>query len=99
MEKVTIQNRQGQKVVVLIEKNNKPRGLVFIVHGLSGFKEQKHIEVFAQSFKKKGFTVVRFDTTNSFGESEGEYRKATVTSYLADLKNVLSWANSQGWYQ
>ena len=33
------------------------------MHGLSGFKEQPHIEAFAQAFKDKGFTVVSsFDT-------------------------------------
>lgn len=99
MEKVNITNRKGQKVVVLLEKNDNPKGLAFVMHGLSGFKEQKHIAAFAQAFKNKGFTVVRFDTTNTYGESDGKYEDATTTNYYEDLEDVISWAKKQDWYQ
>jgi pimeloyl-ACP methyl ester carboxylesterase len=99
MEKITIKNRKGQKIVVLLEQEEKQKGLAFIIHGLSGNKEQPHIAIFAQSFKDKGFTVVRFDTTNTFGESDGRYEDATVTTYFEDLEDVISWAKLQVWYQ
>lgn len=99
MEKITIKNRKGQKIVVLLEKSQSQRGLVFVMHGLGGFKEQKHIQAFADSFKNKGFTVVRFDTTNTFGESDGKYEDATLTNYFEDLEDVVNWAKTQPWYK
>lgn len=97
--KVNVTSRKSQKIVVLIEVANDPKGLVFIMHGLSGFKEQPQIEAFAQAFKDESFTVVRFDTTNTFGESDGKYEDATVTSYYEDLEDVLKWAESQLWFR
>lgn len=99
MEKFFIQNRKGQKVCVLLEKAESPKGLAFVMHGLGGFKEQDHIEVFAAAFRKHGFAVVRFDTADTLGESEGNYENATITSYYEDLEDVIKWAKSQDWYQ
>jgi alpha/beta superfamily hydrolase len=62
------------------------------MHGLSGFKEQDHIVTFAQAFKEKGLTVVRFDTTNTLGESDGKYEGATTINYFEDLEDVIKWA-------
>lgn len=99
MEKLKIKNRKGQNVVVLIEKPNHPKGLAFVMHGLSDFKEQSHIVTFAKAFKEKGFTVIRFDTTNTFGESDGNYEDATTTNYYEDLEDVIRWAKTQSWYR
>lgn len=99
MKKTTITNRKGQKMSVLLEKPENPKGLAFIMHGLGGFKEQEHIKVFAQAFKEKGYTVINFDTTNSLGESDGKYEDATITSYYQDLEDVINWAQQQPWYQ
>lgn len=99
MKKIIIKNRKGQKIVVLLEKSSVHKGLVFVMHGLGGFKEQKHIQAFADSFKDKGFTVVRFDTTNTFGESDGKYEDATTTNYFEDLEDVIAWAKLQPWYK
>lgn len=99
--RVFIQNRKSQKISVLVEKQDNQRGLVLVMHGLGGFKEQPHIQAFADSFKEEGFTVIRFDTTNTLGsrESEGNYEDATVTNYFADLEDVIKWASSKEWYE
>ena len=99
MEKIFIKNRKGQNVSVLVEYSDSPKGLAFVMHGLGGFKEQEHIQTFASAFKEKGFIVVRFDTTNTLGESEGLYEDATVTNYYEDLEDVIAWASGQSWYQ
>lgn len=98
-QKLFIKNRKGQRVSVLIERADAQRGLAFVMHGLGGFKEQPHIAAIADAFKEKGFTVVRFDTTNALGESDGSIEHATVTSYHEDLEDLLQWAESQEWYQ
>jgi putative redox protein len=99
MKKFIIKNRKDQNIVVLFEKQEKQRGLVFVMHGLGGFKEQPHIEAFAQAFKEKGYSAVRFDATNSFGESGGDYQDASVTNHLQDLEEIIDWAKNQQWYQ
>ena len=98
MEKLKIKNRKGQNIVIVIEKPKNPKGLAIVIHGLSGNKEQPHIVTFAEAFKEKNYTVVRFDTTNTFGESDGKYEDATVTNYFEDLEDVINWAKSQSWY-
>lgn len=97
--KEIIKNRQGQKIVVILERSDPQKGLAFVMHGLGGHKEAPHIATFADSFKENGFSVVRFDTTNTHGESEGNYEDATTTNYYQDLEDVISWAQEQAWYQ
>lgn len=97
-EKLRIKNRKGQKIVVIVDKQKNPKGLAIVMHGLSGYKEQSHIVTFAEAFKESGYTAVRFDTTNTFGESDGKYENATVTNHYEDLEDVISWAKNQSWY-
>ena len=100
-QKLFIKNRKGQNVAVLVEQPDQPdppKGLAFIMHGLSGFKEQPHIALYAQTFLENGYTAVRFDTTNTYGESDGKYEDATLTNYFEDLEDVISWAKQQPWY-
>ena len=99
MQKLKIKNRKDQEVSVLIENEDSQRGLVFVMHGLGGFKEQDHIRVFAEAFVENGMTAVRFDATNASGESDGSYEDATVTNYYEDLEDVIKWAEAQSWYQ
>lgn len=98
-EKIFINNRKGQKISVLVEKPENQRGLAFIMHGSGGFKEQPQILSFAKAFLENGYTVVRFDTTNGIGESDGVYEDSTVTNDFEDLEDVIAWVKSQPWYQ
>jgi pimeloyl-ACP methyl ester carboxylesterase len=50
-------------------------------------------------FRDNNYTVIRFDTTNSFGESEGDYIDATTTNYFEDLEDVIEWSKKQDFYQ
>lgn len=99
MQKLFIQNRKGQKVAVLVENQKRPRGLAFVMHGLGGLKEGPMEQAVAEVFGAANYTVVRFDTTNTFGESDGRYEDATTTNYCEDLEDVIAWAKTQGWYQ
>ncbi|MFA7208751.1 MAG: alpha/beta fold hydrolase [Parcubacteria group bacterium] len=98
-KKDMIKNRKGQNISVAVDEVNNASGLAFVMHGLGGFKEQPHIQTMVNSFKEKGYAVVSFDTTNTFGESEGNYENATTTNYYEDLEDVISWAKTQSWYQ
>lgn len=98
MIKKIIKNRYDLNISVLLEKADQPKGLAIILHGLGGFKEQGHIEAFAEAFKESGYTVLRFDATNSFNESEGQFENASVTKHYQDLEDIIAWAKKQDWY-
>lgn len=94
-----IKNRKGENIAVTLEEIDNASGLAFVMHGLGGFKEQPHIRTIANAFKGKNYTVVSFDATNSFGESDGDYMDATATNYYEDLEDVIEWAKSSSWYK
>lgn len=98
MKKLQIKNRKGETLVLLLNKSLNAKGLAFIMHGLGGNKDQPHIRTIAEAFTEKGYTTVRFDTTNSFGESDGKYDDATLTNYYNDLEDIISWAKEQPWF-
>lgn len=99
MEKVFIKNRHDQKIAVLVEKPEKPIGLAFVMPGLAGFKEKETTATTAKAFLDNNYLTVRFDPTNSLGESDGDFSEATTTNYYEDLEDVISWASKQAWYQ
>ncbi|TAN57335.1 alpha/beta hydrolase [Patescibacteria group bacterium] len=99
MQKQFIKNRKGQKIAVIVEQVENQRGLAFVMHGLGGFKEQPHILTIAVAFQEKGYTTIRFDTTNTIGESDGNFEDATTTNYYEDLEDVIKWTETQKWYE
>lgn len=99
MEKLFIKNRKNQNISVIIDEVNPQKDLAFIMHGLGGFKEQPHIQAMSEVFNQNGYTSIRFDTTNTLGESDGDYADATVTNYYEDLEDIIAWAKNQYWYQ
>jgi pimeloyl-ACP methyl ester carboxylesterase len=99
MKKLFIKNRKNQNISVIAEKAENQKGLAFVMHGLGGFKEEAHVETFSKAFSDNNYTVVRFDATNSFGESDGDYADATTTNYYEDLEDVIEWSKSQDFYQ
>ncbi len=98
MTKQFIQNRHDQKVSVLLEGPETASKLAFVMHGLGGNKGELHLRAVIDAFLKDSYMVVSFDTTNSFGESDGQYEDATLTGYYHDLEDVIAWASKQPWY-
>jgi len=99
MEKIFIKNRKNQNISVLIEKAQNQKGLAFVMHGLGDSKDSDHIKMFSKCFLDNNYTVVRFDTTNTFGESDGIFEDANITNYYEDLEDVITWSKSQDFYQ
>ena len=99
MKKTKIKNRQNKEIVVQIDNEKKGDELVFIAHGLGGFKEQKHIESFTKAFIKAGYVVIRWDAANTIGESGGKIEDATLTNYYQDFEDVIKWSAKQKWYK
>lgn len=99
MEKLYIKNRRGVALAVIVASAKPQKGLAFVMHGLGGFKEQEAIVAVADVLHECGYCVVRFDASNSFGESGGTYEDATITNCYEDLEDVIAWAEGQAWYQ
>ena len=97
MDKFFIKNRKNQRIKVITEQQPNQKGLAIIMHGLGGSKNETQIQLFAKAFQEEGYTTIRFDTTNTFGESDGNYEDATTTNYYEDLEDVIEWASSQSW--
>ncbi|MFA6307968.1 MAG: alpha/beta fold hydrolase [Patescibacteria group bacterium] len=99
MEKFFIKNRFSQNISVILEDNNNPQGLVFIMHGLGASKDECYMERFAKAFREKNFIVVRFDNRHSIGESEGNYYDVNFSNTYEDLEDVIAWAKKEKWYK
>ncbi len=99
MEKFEINNKKGLKIVGEIYKPNNSIGIVFIQHGLGGYKEQIAIVATVDIFFKNNYTVVNFDATNSVGESDGKYENTNTQLHYDDLVDVIEWSKKQSWYQ
>lgn len=98
-KQIKIENRKKQHMAVVVEEVKQATGLAFVMHGLGGHKGQKQIRAVAETFLKHGYTVVTFDTTNTFGESDGSLELATTTNYIEDLEDVINWAKGEVWYK
>jgi pimeloyl-ACP methyl ester carboxylesterase len=96
--KTFINNRDGKKLCVVVEGAETAAKLAFVMHGLGGHKDQSYIRTIVETFLEAGYAVVSFDTTNTLGESDGDYEDATITNYYADLEDVIAWAARQRWY-
>ncbi|HTE57576.1 MAG TPA: alpha/beta fold hydrolase [Verrucomicrobiae bacterium] len=99
MKRPEIKNRHGLKLVIRVDEPEHETGLAFVAHGQGGFMGQKHIQAFAEAFLENGYRVVRFDATNSTGESDGDMRNVTITNYYEDLEDVVAWARTQEWFK
>ncbi|RLC37886.1 hypothetical protein DRH29_00525 [candidate division Kazan bacterium] len=96
---VDIQNRYGLNIAVSIDTVDRSRGLAFMAHGFGGNKEDDNILSLAKIFNNHGYSTIRFDATNSTGQSEGDLAYANSITYRDDLFDIITWAKTQEWYQ
>lgn len=96
--KVTIQNRKNERIVVVVREHEHSRGCAIVQHGLAGSKDEKHIAAATHFFFEEGYTTVRFDATNTYGESDGSIEYSTMTKHLEDLEDVIAWSKTQSWF-
>lgn len=103
MQKIFINNRYNKKMAIILEENENPIGLAFVMHGLGDSKDSRHIKTFSNCFKDNGYTVIRFDATNTGGEnadneSEGVFEDSNISTFFEDLEDVIAWAKKQIFY-
>lgn len=69
-----------------------------IQHGWGGHKDKPTVQAMKDGFLKSGFQTFNFDTTNSFGESDGDFEKSTLGLHWEDLEDVVKWVQKQEWF-
>lgn len=96
-EEVFIQNQKGQKLAAII---HKPQGKekfpsIILLHGFTGYKEEKHIETLAKDLADNGYVAIRFDASG-FGESGGTTEEDfRFSNYLKDTAGIFEFLKSQ----
>lgn len=99
MQKITLQNRKGQKIVGDFEKpKGKIIGTCVVQHGWGSHRNKTTIQIIKNAFLDSGFQTFNFDTTNSFGESDGDFEKSTLGLFAEDFEDVTKWVQNQDWY-
>ncbi|MEN8252020.1 MAG: alpha/beta fold hydrolase [Patescibacteria group bacterium] len=100
MQKLSLKNRKGQKIVGVLEvPEGEIKGTCVVQHGYGGQKEAKHIQKMKDVFLDNGFITFNFDTTNSFGQSDGDFEEARLGLHAEDLEDVAQWMQQQDWFQ
>lgn len=101
MEKFELKNRYNLKIIGVLEKPldiEKIKGTAIIQHGWGDNRNKPTIQALKESFLISGFQVFVFDTTHSFGESDGDFEKSTLKSFWEDFEDVTNWLRKQNFY-
>jgi len=99
METIKLKNRKGLNIVGDLEKPaGEIRGTCIVQHGWGGHRKKPTIQTVKNAFLNAGFQTFIFDTTNSFGESDGDFEKSTLGQFAEDFEDVTKWAQEQEWF-
>lgn len=96
-EAIRNKNSRGLGLAAVIER---PEGdgrfpFVILLHGFTGWKEEKHITSFAQLLAENGIGSTRFDASGS-GESEGTFfENYRFSNYLDDVEDIYKYLHKQ----
>ena len=85
MTKFIIKNKSNESIIAnILKPKDKPKGLVFILHGLAGFKEEDYLVTCAHIFLDNDFVVFLYDARHSFGESDGDLKNACFSKFYQE---------------
>ncbi len=98
LEKVEFKNKKGQKLVgIFHEPKEKTDKAVIIANTFKGDKDyQPIIKDSANFLAMNKIAVLRFDFAGT-GESEGDYKNATIFSEVEDLKSAIEFVENLGY--
>lgn len=95
-ERVTIAGSKGQ-LAAIIQKPALEQGrrvpFAIIMHGFTGRKDSRLLQLIADSLQCRGIASLRFDF-NGHGESEGKFEDMTVLNEIEDAKKVFDYVSS-----
>ena len=83
-----IHNRYGEKIDYAFHEAVTDDKLVILAHGVTGDKDREFMVELATMIAAKGYPVMRISFAGC-GQSEGEFREATISKEVEDLAAVL----------
>lgn len=88
LENKEFRNRRGERLDVGFHPGSKPNRLLVLGHGVTGNKDRPLVVAVADGLAAKGWACLRVSFSGN-GDSEGDFREATVTKESEDLHDVL----------
>ena len=65
--------------------------LVIVIHGFTGYSEERHITAAAQTFNELGYATLRVDMYGH-GNSDGKFENHTLYKWLTNALTVIDYA-------
>ncbi|GFP93207.1 putative uncharacterized protein ydl057w [Phtheirospermum japonicum] len=88
-QKITVQNKRGEKLVGVLHETGSPK-LVVLCHGFCSTKEYNMMVNLAAALENEGISAFRFDFSGN-GESEGSFHFGNYSSEAEDLRSVVEY--------
>lgn len=88
LENTEFRNRRGERLDVAFHSGDKSDRLVLLGHGVTGNKDRPLLTAVAEGLAAKGWPCLRISFSGN-GDSEGDFREATVTKESEDLRDLL----------
>jgi pimeloyl-ACP methyl ester carboxylesterase len=88
MDLPEFRNRHGEKLDAAFLPGTREGVLVILTHGVTGNKDRPLLVNLAEGLASQGWPCVRLSWTGN-GNSEGDFREATITKESADLHDIL----------
>ena len=70
-----------------------PRPIVVVIHGFSGYKEERHIVAVSEGLNELGFATLRVDMYGH-GHSDGQFRDHTLIKWITNAMTAIDYARS-----
>ena len=67
--------------------------LVIVIHGFTGYSEERHISAVAQTMNEMGYATLRVDMYGH-GKSDGEFRDHTLFKWMTNAMTVIDFART-----
>ncbi|RKZ06217.1 hypothetical protein DRQ25_14400 [Candidatus Fermentibacteria bacterium] len=90
MERLTIKNKQDERLVGVLHGTISGGKLAIVCHGLADTKENPILIAICEALAANDIPSFRFDFSGN-GDSEGEFSEATYHKERDDLQAVLDW--------
>ena len=67
--------------------------LVIVIHGFTGYSEERHITAVSQTFNELGYATLRVDMYGH-GKSEGSFYQHTLFKWMTNALTVIDYARA-----
>lgn len=67
--------------------------LVILIHGFTGYSEERHISAVSQTMNELGYATLRVDMYGH-GKSEGEFREHTLIKWINNAVAIIDYAST-----